>query len=149
MSIETLDLMPLPTLFPRAPSHRVLRSPESLQGIRKQAGIEPCHAPHRVPSRSTEQRNSPDSSSAAGHEVSGRLLCSDVRGAPPWAPCRALGAVESTVLKLPLPQDQVTAPQRAFDHLAQGAQGLALAVLLLFMRVCGDVVDIFSCAHVS
>lgn len=67
--------------------------------------------------------------------MSGRLLRSDVRRAPPGAPCRALGAVEGAVLKLPLPQDQVLAPQRALDHLAQGAQGLALAVLLLSMRI--------------
>lgn len=89
---------------------------------------------YRQPCRFFAPRHSehlPDSSSSAGHEVSSRLVGRDILRAPRGAPGRPFGAVERAVLKLPLPENQVPAAQRALDHLAQGAEGFTLAVVLL------------------
>ena len=63
--------------------------------------------------------------------MSSRLVGRNILGAPCGALRRSFGAVESAVLKFPLPANQAPAAQGTLDHLAQGAEGLALAFLFL------------------
>lgn len=63
--------------------------------------------------------------------MNGRFVSRYVLGAAPGAPRRTFRAIENAVLKLPLPENKVAAPERALDHLAESAESFALAVFFL------------------
>lgn len=81
--------------------------------------------------RPADIKQSPNLTSSAGHVVGSRLVGRHFCGAPPRTSRWALGAVKHAVLELPLSENEVLASQRTLDHLAQSAQGFALANFFL------------------
>lgn len=70
------------------------------------------------------------------------ILSGHICGAPPGATHGALGTIKHAVLELPLSENKVSTSKRTFDHLAQVAQGFALAFIFLCQAV--DVARVFG-----